>query len=656
VARTVREDRPVVLEALEPRLMLSASGLALQGSPLLNTPDGAAIVAPATLNTAVAAATATAGDESGYSQGATLVNQATSAFDIVIVAGAGLQANAQALAAFERAAQQWEAIFSDPVTVYISANLASLSSTSVIGQTSSVTLVGGYELIRDLLVSDAADEADDGIVAALPTASQVSFTLPSGFSTSGNLAATKANLKAMGVTGLDEQFGSTDATITFNSRFSFDYDNSDSVTANTMDFETVAAHEIGHALGFTSAVDTVDYYASRGQSVTFAPEVLDLFRFADGTAADPSTVSQFTSFPRELRPAVVAVTDQISPWNSASAETLMSTGAYTGDGRQASHWKDNLALGLLDPTLSYGEVVAISDEDIRALDLIGWDIGEAVVQPSNVAPTAGDDVGSTTADAVLSVAAPGVLGNDSDSDGGTVSVSSYSSVSAMGAAVSVTANGGYTYDPRGSAALQALADGQTAEDTFTYTITDGQGGSDTATVRITVTGVQVGVVNQPPVAVDDSASVHKKRGTASGNVLSNDTDPDGDSLSAVLVSAPADGTLDFNTATGNFTYTAGSTFSGTDTFTYRAVDSNGALSNVATVVIGGSAGGTGGTGGGSNNGKGGPKITRDALNAAHLMLGAAPASSLFTIAPAWQPVTNLLNHSGNYTLSVVDSL
>lgn len=642
--------------------MLSASGLALQGSPLLNTPQGAAIVAPATLS--AVAATATAGDESGYTQGATVVSNVASSFDIVIVAGSGLQANAQALAAFERAALQWEAIFSDPVTVYINADLANLSSPSVIGQTSSVTLVGGYDLIRGQMVIDAADEADDGIVAALPTASQVSFTLPSGFSTSGNLAATKANLKALGFTDLDAQFGPTDATITFNSRFSFDFDNSDGVTSNTMDFETVAAHEIGHALGFTSAVDTVDYYASRGQSVTFSPEVLDLFRFADGTAADPTTVSQFTSFPRELRPAVVAVTDQISPWNSASAETLMSTGAYTGDGRQASHWKDNLGLGLLDPTLSNGEIVSISDEDIRALDLIGWDVGEVVVPPQNIDPTAGDDVGSTNADAVLTVSAPGVLGNDSDSDGGTLSVSGFSSVSAMGAAVTVTANGSYTYDPRGAAALQALADGQAVEDTFTYTISDGQGGSDAATVRITVTGVQVDVVNQSPVAEDDSASVHKKRGTASGNVLNNDFDPDGDSLSAVLVSAPADGTLDFNTANGTFTYTAGSSFTGTDSFTYRAVDSNGALSNLATVTIGGSGGGSGGSGGtgggpgnGNGNGKGGPKITANAFAAARLMTVAVPAaSSLFMTADAWQPETTLLNHSGHYTLSIVDSL
>ncbi|MEI6357170.1 MAG: hypothetical protein WCP53_08705, partial [Verrucomicrobiota bacterium] len=51
-----------------------------------------------------------------------------------------------------------------------------------------------------------------------------------------------------------------------------------------------------------------------------------------------------------------------------------STGLTQGDGRQASHWKDNLGLGVMDPTLAAQEIEAISLLDLRAFDLIGYDL------------------------------------------------------------------------------------------------------------------------------------------------------------------------------------------------------------------------------------------------------------------------------------------
>jgi hypothetical protein len=415
------------------------------------------------------------------------------AADIVINPGAGLAGNAAALAAFNRAAQLWEMHLEDDVTVNIDADLSNLGNPNVIGQTASVLLQGGYNTIRDQIVNDAADEPDDGIVAALPTAAQASFLLPTGFGVNGNVIATKAALKAAGFTGLDSQFGASDAEITFNSLFSFDFDNTDGVPFNQMDFETVAAHEIGHALGFVSEVDTVDYYKYFNVPVNVGVGVLDLFRFQNGGQDDPADTSQFTSFPRSLEPGQDAVIDQITAIENAAAENRLSTGAYTGDGRQASHWKDNNLtgnlIGMLDPTLSYGQVLPITDADLRALDLIGWDI------------TLGGSIG-----------------------------------------------------------------------------------------------------NQAPVAQDDAAQINKKSGTATGNVLNNDTDPDGDPLTVSIHAEPLAGsvTLDDN---GSFVYTPDSTFSGSDTFTYVANDGTD-NSNVATVTITAKQGGGGG-GGGRNGGGGG---------------------------------------------------
>ena len=92
--------------------------------------------------------------------------------------------------------------------------------------------------------------------------------------------------------------------------------------------------------------------------------------------------------------------------------------------------------------------------------------------------------------------------------------------------------------------------------------------------------------NQPPVAVDDGPYAVIGGGVLSvpaPGVLGNDSDPDGDPLTAQLVSPPATGTLTLN-PDGSFTYSPGEDAVGTVTFTYRASDGT-ATSNVATVTI-----------------------------------------------------------------------
>lgn len=315
---------------------------------------------------------AEAGGSSGFAPAPVVVAPSLGSFDIVINPNGTLAGNAAALDAFERAAATWESFISDPITVTIDAGLSDLGNPNIIGQASSVLLQAGYDTIRNQMVADASFEADDGIVASLPTAAQSSFTLPAGFSDPGLIVGNKAALKAMGFTGLDDPGfgGPTDATITFNSTFAFDFNNADGVTAGQIDFESVALHEIGHALGFTSAVDSVDFLANQGTPDAVAPFALDLFRFADGQLPTDST--EFTSNSRSLEPgAAVSFSD-------VDMEGSMSTGRFTGDGQQASHWKDNgqtgVLLGTMDPTLAPTQVLNLSALDLRALDMIGYDI------------------------------------------------------------------------------------------------------------------------------------------------------------------------------------------------------------------------------------------------------------------------------------------
>ncbi|MDZ7620420.1 MAG: NF038122 family metalloprotease [Patescibacteria group bacterium] len=283
--------------------------------------------------------------------------------------------NQAAIDAFQRAADLWAARISDPIAVTINIDMADLGSPNIIGQASSVSLQTGYTNMRSTLVADAAAEPDDAVVASLPTAAQFAAHLPTGFSLNGDLMSTKANLKAMGFAGLDTQFGASDGTITFNSTFAFDFDNSNGVTANTMDFETVAAHEIGHILGFVSQVDTIDYYLNNNQPVAIAPSALDLFRFDRLTGDNPDSLADFATDYRWLVPGSDAIFDQIlAPWGTLlDAEIPMSTGRFNGDGWQASHW-EYTELGLMRPALAYGQMVLPNEADFRALDLIGWDI------------------------------------------------------------------------------------------------------------------------------------------------------------------------------------------------------------------------------------------------------------------------------------------
>lgn len=309
---------------------------------------------------------------------------ATADLVVSINAGTNLSTDFAALAAFDRAASRWESFFGDDITVNISADLRDTSffgSSNIIGSASSVLVAQSYDSYRNALIADSASEIDDGIVSALPTAAAIDFDLPGTASYTGNLLANKATAKALGFTGLDTIYGSTDATITFNSDFAFDYDNSDGVGAGLTDFETVAAHEIGHALGFVSSVDFLD----QNSGINVSPTLLDLYRFETGSADDPETFADFSTAQRSLVPGTESHFDDLDN------EWSFSTGRFNGDGRQASHWKDNNLtgnlIGMLDPTLGRGQAFPISFADVRALDLIGYDFvsnAAAVPEPSSV--------------------------------------------------------------------------------------------------------------------------------------------------------------------------------------------------------------------------------------------------------------------------------
>jgi hypothetical protein len=271
----------------------------------------------------------------------------------------GLSGDAET--AFNRAAAAWQNVFNDPVTVNINVSFGPLNPGELSSSQAQV-FSGGYNTIRNWMITDAADEPSNAIVNSLPTLAQLYYYIPSGFNFI-TTEVTNANAKALGYAG---PYGLSDGTIIFSNTAVFDYDNSNGVTG--YDFESVAIHEIGHLLGFQSSVDDID---AGPPSLTLGLEVLDVFRFGTYNSENPSNNTEFTNFHRMFYPGYDQYFDDLSN------EWAFSTGFFNGDLRQNSHWKDDkltgVYIGIMDPTLVGGTIAQITAADIRALDLIGWD-------------------------------------------------------------------------------------------------------------------------------------------------------------------------------------------------------------------------------------------------------------------------------------------
>ena len=177
-----------------------------------------------------------------------------------------------------------------------------------------------------------------------------------------------------------------------------------------------------------------------------------------------------------------------------------------------------------------------------------------VSTPPNRAPAAADDTATTSKNKAITIA---VLANDTDPDGDPLtitgaSVASNGSVSASATKVTYTPNKNFL-----------------GTDTFTYSITDGRGG--TASARVTVSVVEG--ANHKPKAMADNATTTQGR-PVTIDAAANDTDADGDTLAASGVTQPGNGMAVTN-GDGSVTYSPYSGFTGMDQFNYTVSDGRG---------------------------------------------------------------------------------
>jgi hypothetical protein len=196
------------------------------------------------------------------------------------------------------------------------------------------------------------------------------------------------------------------------------------------------------------------------------------------------------------------------------------------------------------------------------------------VDAVNDAPVANPDSYSTDEDAPLHVAAPGVLGNDTDVENNPLTAVLVSGPSHM-QSFTLNADGSFDYDP---------AANYNGPDSFSYKANDGTADSSDAVVAVTINPV-----NDAPTA--DNVTTSTDEDTAKAITLTGH-DADADTLTFTIGTGPANGTLGTigavtclsGTCTASVTYTPDPNASGLDSFTYKASDA-GADSSFATVTI-----------------------------------------------------------------------
>ncbi len=271
---------------------------------------------------------------------------------------------AGAAAALESVATYLENLFEDSCTITINVGFASLPP-GVIGATS-VIYAGALTWLsaRNGLFNDM--DYDDTIQNWLP---------------SGNTIPVRYNYNSSTVTDEDRVWFSVanynaaigtylaaSANMTFSTNFAFDYDPSNGVSGGTMCFQTTAAHETGHALGFVSGADFRVYDM----------EVLDIYRFqnTDGSGDyNPDTLPEFQTTPR------LVWKDNGTTYDDVNSDLIeVEYGMADGNPAQASHFTTGL-YALMEPYQSLGETYYpdfCKEPDLVMFDAIGWDYVDTV--------------------------------------------------------------------------------------------------------------------------------------------------------------------------------------------------------------------------------------------------------------------------------------
>jgi hypothetical protein len=300
--------------------------------------------------------------------------------------------------AFELAGLIWKTYLSDSVTV----NIVIASTNGLEGDATGgaipifkTQLYGVYQAYAaaDITPSTTGSQpsVDTQAHASLQTGNTTALLL-NGQVISGNtdIMLTSAQAKALGMSKAlllsNGNYWSrdlvnanaTDGYILVNQNYTWSYDflRQQTAATETLDFLSMAMHEIGHILGFVSGIESTinlqTLYSGNTEVDNFT--ILDLFRHSSQSVAVQNPNGQVSD--------ISTGGDSYFSINGGLTNLgNFSTGQDGGDGYQASHWKRlKDALGIMDPTLAYQERMNFSYLDLQAFDVLGWDVNYIALQ------------------------------------------------------------------------------------------------------------------------------------------------------------------------------------------------------------------------------------------------------------------------------------
>lgn len=287
----------------------------------------------------------------------------------------------QAKQAFLKVVATWDSLIITPITIVVDVDFGPTAfgkpfQAHEVGATGFQNIANRtpYSGVRGKLIAGASSPEEKAIYEALSVESA-----PTELGDTVNVFGPATLFRALGILSAiadpeaEKQSLPPPPSIGFNSAASFDFDPSDGIDGDKVDFQGLALHEMGHVLGFFSAAGNREVHPSAPVFVS----VWDLFRFRPGV-----TMDSFSSDPRALRSGGEHV------FFAGGPELNLSTGRedYTGgDGQQSHHWKANELsgryIGIMDPTFGKGERTVITENDLAALDTMGYQIARAGAAP-----------------------------------------------------------------------------------------------------------------------------------------------------------------------------------------------------------------------------------------------------------------------------------
>lgn len=462
-------------------------------------------------------------------------------------------------------------VSSTPVTVsYSTADGSATAGTDYEAATGTLVFMPGGGLSQTVLVSvtgDLLDEADETFSFALDSATGA--TVGTGSAAGTILDDDESPIAA------NDTFSTTEEltlTVPISGVLANDSDgDGDVLTAvlvngplsGTLTLNPDGSFDYTPALD-VNGTDSFSYRASDGlnqSAVAIVTILISAVNDAPLALADTLTTTEDTAL--SIPGASLTANDTDVDGDSLSVVAVSASSSQSG------------TVALVGSTISYTPAANFSGSDTFTYTVSDGQGGNATaivtvsVTPVNDAPLATADTLTTTEDTALSVAGASLTANDTDVDGGSLSV----------VAVSASSSQSGTVELVGSTVVYTPAANFNGSDTFSYTVSDGRGGSAAATVTVNVTPV-----NDAPLAVDDRLRVDVD---SSGNllaVLANDSDVEGDSLAVTAVSAATRGVVTIGAAGANLIYTPRAGFEGDEVFSYTVSDGRGGSSS-ATVRL-----------------------------------------------------------------------